>query len=293
LSAAEIPPGLKIAEVDYEKEETLVEALKGQQFFIISLAVTAPPGTQETLIAAAAKAGVPWVMPNAYSPDFMDKEFAKENMTGQRIWAAIEAIEKHGVSSWVGLSCGFWYEFSLSISPAWYGFDFHNKKVTFYDDGKQPINTSTLAQCGRALAKFLSLKELPNDGKDTSHTISHWRNKPLYTSSFLASQRDMLDSVNRVTGLTDADWVIEHEPASERYARGLEMMKGGDRIGFGMAMYARTFYASGEGNSEARYGLANEALGLPKEDIDEATKLALELVEKGGISNQSYSFAKK
>jgi hypothetical protein len=288
-----VADGLRVAEVDYDNEETLVEALKGQQFFIISLAVTAPPDTQGKLIAAAAKAGVPWIMPNCYSPDFMDKKFATENMTGQRIWAGIDAIEKHGVSSWVGLACGFWYEFSLAISPAWYGFDFYNKKVTFYDDGKQPINTSTMAQCGRAVAKFLSLKELPEDESDkTRATVSQWRNKALYTSSFLASQRDMLDSVNRVMGLTDADWKINYQPASERYAQGIEMMKGGDRIGFAMAMYSRTFYSSGEGNSEARYGLANEALGLQNEDIDEATKLAMSMVENG-VGNAQYSFAKK
>lgn len=292
LDNTDVPAGLKIAKVDYDKEETLVEALKDQQFFIISLAVSAPPETQAMLISAAAKAGVPWVMPNTYSPDFMDKTFANENMTGQRIWAAIDAVEEHGVSSWVGLSCGFWYEFSLAIGPAWYGFDFHNKKVTFYDDGNQPINTSTLAQCGRAVARLLSLKELPDDEADKSPTLSRWRNRALYTSSFLVSQRDMLDSVNRVTGRTDEDWKIEREPAKDRYERGLKMMKSGERVGYAIAMYTRTFYSSGEGNTEKRYGLANKVLGLPEEDLDEATKGALELVETG-LGNSQYDFAKK
>lgn len=71
------------------------------------------------------------------------------------------------------------------------------------------------------------------------------------------------------------------------------MMKGGDRIGFGMVMYVRIFYVSGEGNLEVRYGFVNEVLGLLKEDIDEVMKFVLELVEKGGILNQSYSFVKK
>lgn len=291
LAEKDTPAGLKIAGVDYNVEKTLVEALQGQQFLIISLAVTAPPDTQEKLISAAAKAGVPWVMPNAYSPDFMDRKFAEENMTGPRVWAGIESVEKHKVSSWVGLACGFWYEHSLSVSPAWYGFDLQNKRVTFYDDGTQPINTSTSVQCGRAVASLLSLKVLPDDEDDTeTPTLSRWRNKPLYTSSFLVSQRDMLDSFNRVTGRTDADWQIESEPASERYNRGIEIMKGGARVGFGMAMYARTFYKSGEGNSEARYGLANEALGLPKEDLDEATRRVLKLAEsKTEVSPYAYA----
>ncbi|KAH8173532.1 NAD(P)H-binding domain-containing protein [Sarocladium implicatum] len=294
LTGKDIPSGLKIAEVNYDVEDTLVAALKGQQFLIISLAVTAAPDTQEKLIAAAAKAGVPWVMPNAYSPDFMDRKFAEENMTGPRIWAGIESIERHHVSSWVGLACGFWYEHSLSVGPAWYGFDVENRRVTFYDDGTQPINTSTWVQCGRAVASLLSLKVLPEDENDKdTPTLSRWRNKPLYTSSFLVSQRDMLDSFNRVTGETDADWVIEYEPVEERYARAIDIMKGGSRVGYGMAMYARTFYKSGEGNSEARYGLANEALHLPKEDIDEATSRVLKMVQSKSEASSPYAYAKK
>jgi len=49
------------------------------------------------------------------------------------------------------------------------------------------------------------LKELPDDESDTSLTLSRWMNKPLYISSFLISQRDMLDSVNRVMGTTEKD----------------------------------------------------------------------------------------
>lgn len=292
LDTTKVPSGLKVAEVDYDREETVVEALRGQHFLVITLAGAAPVETQPMLIAAAAKAGVTWVMPNTYGSDFMDKTFASESFTGSRVWDAIEAVEKHGASSWVGVACGKWYEFSLAIHPEWFGFDFDEKKVTFYDDGKQPITSSTLAQCGRAVARLLSLKELPDDEFDTSITLSRWKNKAVYTSSFLVSQRDMLDSVNRVMNRTDADWTIEYEPAKERLERGLAMLKGGNMIGRGTAMYARTFYASGEGNTEERYGLANEALGLPNEDLDEATKKALQLVETRAFKS-SYSFANK
>ena len=51
--------------INYEEESTIVDALKGQQFLIITMAVTAPADTESKLIWAAAKAGVPYVMPNA------------------------------------------------------------------------------------------------------------------------------------------------------------------------------------------------------------------------------------
>lgn len=46
-------------------------------------------------------------------------------------------------------------------------------------------------------------------------------------------------------------------------------------------MYARVFYPDGSGDYESSKGLDNEALGLPHEDLDEATKRAVEMVNSG------------
>ena len=97
-------------------------------------------------------------------------------------------------------------------------------------------------------------------------------------SSFLASQRDMLDSVHRVLGTTDADWTIE--PTAERYQRGLVMMNEGGanaHRGFGICSYSRTFYPNGGGNFQDK--LDNDVLGLPEEDFDEATARAIKMAE--------------
>lgn len=280
-STSSTPEGAQVIAVDYEDENSLVEALKGQQFLAISLSVLAPPGTQVRIVRAAAIAGVPWIMPNVYGTDVTNKSLAEENMTGAGIFPGINAIEEAGVSSWIAMCCSFWYEFSVCQGPQWYGFDFSNgqKKITLYDDGNTQINTSTWEQCGRAFASLLSLKVIPDDENDKSPTISQWRNKPLYISSFLLSQRQMLDSIQRVTGTTDKDWTIEYEGAKERWQRGCDLVKQGDHSGWALAMYARTFFPNGDGNFEAKYGLANEALGLPKEDLDEASARAVEMAE--------------
>ncbi|KAF5544879.1 oxidoreductase like [Fusarium mexicanum] len=263
-STSKFPEGARTVTVDYDDENSLVEALRGQQFLSISLSVSAAPGTQEKIIAAAAK-----------------QSLAEENLTGGGVFPGINAVEENGVSSWIAMCCSFWYEFSLAQGPAWYGFDLtgDKKKVTLYDDGNTQINSSTWDQCGRAFAALLSLKVIPDDENDKSPTISQWRNKPLYISSFLISQREMLDSLQRITDTTDKDWEIEYEGSKERWQRGMDLLKKGERSGFGLAMYARTFYPNGDGNFGAKYGLANEALGLPKEDVDEASKRALKMVE--------------
>jgi len=50
-----------------------------------------------------------------------------------------------GKSSYIALSTGFWYEWSLAI-PAAYGLDFANRSMTFFDEGETKILTSTWPQ---------------------------------------------------------------------------------------------------------------------------------------------------
>ena len=279
-STSQAPAGVTVHRVDYDNEEELVDALRGQQFLIISIAVTSHKDTQTNIIKAAAKAGIEWIMPNVYGTDIANKKLMEENLTGAGVYPHIKVVEEQGIS-WVAMCCSFWYEYSLGMGPNAYGFDFANKKVTFVDDGSTKINTSTWLQCGNAIKGLLSLKELPDDENDTSVTLSDWRDKPMYISSFLLSQRDILDSVNRVTGRTDADWTIVSEEHEERYSRALGLMKAGDSLGFAMALYTRVFYPNGGGNFQETRGLDNEKLGVPKEDLDEATKRAVGMVEGG------------
>lgn len=94
----------------------------------------------------------------------------------------------------------------------------------------------------------------------------------------------MFDSVLRVTGTTPEDWTINYEESTKRFADGKRQMQAGDRAGFGKLLYARVFYKDGSGNYEASRGLHNDVLGLPKEDLDEFTKAAIQRVE----SNVTY-----
>lgn len=269
--------------INYDEESTIVDALKGQQFLIITLAVTVPEDTESKLIRAAAKAGVPYVMPNAYGPDPVNDKMMTENLIGLPFQKARREIEQLGVSKWVAFGCGFWYEWSLFGSADCYGCDVKKREMTFFDDGEEKITTSTWDQCGRGLAAFLSLKIYPEDENDKTPAIDNWANKALYISSFRVSQKDMFETVKRVTGTTDKDWKIGYVGSKERFREGQEAMKKGDRNGFARQMYSRIFFPTGEGD-HSRHGLANEALRLPEEDIDEVTKGGLMLLDQGVLS---------
>lgn len=279
-STSTVPAGVEIKRVDYADQSSLVEALQGQDALVITLGVGAPPEQQTKLIEAAAEANVPWVLPNEWGVDASDPSISKDFPFPVGKAQYHKQIEELGKSSWIGIVCGFWYEYSLSHGPDTYGFDFKNKTVTFYDDGNTRINTTTFRQCGRSLARLLALKVLPDDANDKSPSLAQYRNKKIYISSFNISQRDILDSVLRVTGTTLNDWKIEHEPSTTRYQAGLEAVQKGDFSGFVKLLYARIFYQDGTGNFEEHKGLQNDVLVLPKEDLDEYTRIVVEKVQK-------------
>ena len=269
------------ANVDYNDPSSLSSALKGMDVLIVTMAVTAPPDTQSKLIHAAAEARVPYIFPNEWGLDHVDASLAKETLIGEGIIKARKLVESLGVSSWVAVVSGFWYEYSLSFSPVSYGFDFKNKKATFYNEGTTRMNTTTWDQTGRAVARVLQLPIKSGSGP----SLSDYKNNMLYISSFAVSQRDMLDSIHRVSGTTDKDWTIEKQDAKERWAEGMEELKQPEkygRLGFGKMLYARGFYPDEPGLFEKRAKLANEVLGLPKEDLDESTKKAIARVEQDG-----------
>lgn len=174
------------------------------------------------LVAAAAAAGIKYIIPNAYGFDFRNPALIKDIDVAGLAQGYFTQIEKLGMMHF-SLVCGFWYEWSLGV-PLLYGIDVKEKKAVFYDDGKVKMNTSTWELCGKAVAGIVSL---PKEELDTK-----WKNKSFYVSSFRVSQRDMLESVHRVLGTSDADWEIEYEGTKERYESGMQGVKNGDPRGF-------------------------------------------------------------
>ena len=278
-STSKVLDGVTVKKISYDDLNSIVEALQGQDVLVITMGVMAPEDQQTKLIDAAAKANVKWVMPNEWGINAHNEaagSLGKDVFLAEKAAGYRKHIEELGVSSWIGVTCGFWYEYSLAAGSNMYGFDFKNNTLVYIDDGTTKINTSTWPQCGRALASLLSFKVLPEDENDKSPTLAQFRNDFVYISSFTVSQKDMFDSVLRVTGGKAEDWKITHEEHVERYQSGLAMLQSGNRSGFGRLLYTRVFYPDGSGNYEASVGLHNDLLGLPREDLDEFTKAGIE-----------------
>jgi hypothetical protein len=171
------------------------------------------------------------------------------------------------------------------------GFDFKNKTLRYFDDGNTRISLSSWPQTGLTVAKLLGLKVLPEDESDKSPTLAEFRNRLAYVASFTVNQKEMFESVLRVTGGKESDWKVSHEPVTDIYKKGMERLKSGDTGGFPQLLYARMFFPDkkkpelGCGNFDELRGLDNEKLGLSKEELDYYTKEAVRLVETGHFDN--------
>ena len=266
------PDGVAVKSVNYEEEATITEALKGQDALVITMAATAPPEIQTKLINAAAAAGVQWIFPNEYGYGWDDSGAGKDTMLGTRYATSRKQIQDLG-KNWIGISCGFWYEFSIASKA--FGIDAENRKVTFIDDGTVKLTTTTYPQTGKAVANLLALK-ISSDRPDDKACLDHFKNGHVYFDSFHVSQKDMFDSVLRVTGGKTEDWSITHEPHEERFNNARQKLFSGDRSGFQPMLYTRTFYPDGAGDL-TRQGLSNDVLGLEKLDLDTETKRAIQM----------------
>lgn len=278
---SKFPEEVIVEKVDYDNPESIVKALRGQDALVITLSGFAPyEAIESKLVRAAAEAGVAWILPNDWSPDSTHEGTLKDVPLFQAKVKTRKLIEEIGKSSYVGVETGFWYEWMLPNAPA-FGFDFANKKVTLFDEGETKVSLSTWPQVGRAVAAILSLP-VHADGSDKDACLDALRNKVVYINSFTTTQKEMLESAQRVTGTTASDWTVTKEPSQKRFDDGMAELKAGNHMGMFKTMSTRIFFLDGCGDFESRKGTLNNILGLQKEDIDQYTKIAIDRAKNPG-----------
>lgn len=113
-STSAMPSGLHaVKKADYSNHDSLVEALGGQDFLIITMGHMAEKGSQQKLVDAAKDAGVKYIMPNEWGVDHaLNEQMGRDTMLGPALQAAREYIEKAGLT-WIALSCSFCTSMSL------------------------------------------------------------------------------------------------------------------------------------------------------------------------------------
>ncbi|KAM5385265.1 hypothetical protein ACJZ2D_001226 [Fusarium nematophilum] len=144
--------------------------------------------------------------------------------------AVRDLVEELGVSSWIAVVNGLWFDWFMEMGS--WGIDIRIRRAEMWDGGNVKANTSTLRRVGDVVAELLSLLE---------EELWAYRNKLFYVSSFCVTQREMLESVQRATGTTDADWEITDRDIGGLIAECDERLKRGGRRAAIPKMYAAQF----------------------------------------------------
>lgn len=265
-------PRICVQIVDYNSPESLIATLKGQDALVITMANTAPIEQQLKLVDAAAAADVQWVLPNEWGSDTDHPYNLRTGIYDGKL-AVRTRIEQLGKSAWIAVVSNQWYEMSLSTNR--YGIDIKRRTATLFDKGYTRTTTTTKAQVGRAVARLLSL---PVNGGSPS--LSDYANKYVYIKSFFLNQIEMLEAVQRNTGTSATDWNITNVDLKQRLNGAYQEFQNGNRAAM-LDWISLSNFAPESGNDFAvSRKTANEALNLQPEDLDEATKRAIEQAER-------------
>ncbi|EAT81740.1 hypothetical protein HBH56_119110 [Parastagonospora nodorum] len=257
-SSATFPSGVQVKKGDYNDDSFLVSALKGHDVLILQLGIMQME-LQVTLIEAAAKAGVPWVLPTEFGSD-INSPIAKDfEITGMKKKYR-DLIEEKG-SSWVAIVNNPWFDWSLKAGL--WSIDVPGKKATLYNVNDTKFNTSTLSQVGTAVARLLSLPD---------EKLNAYKNRSLYVRSFLVSQYDIFDSVVRATGTKESEWEVKMQKPEEAIEASRKAVAEGNMMAFVGEFYTAHMQAGRGGNYEEKAVTDAATIGLEKENLDEVVK---------------------
>ena len=260
-SSSKLPDSVIIHRGSYTDESFLVAALAGQDILILAVSFMSY-SAQDPIIRAAAKAGVPWILPTEYGSD-PEASLNKDLPLNSHKVPFRELIEELGTSNWIGLSTNPWLDYCL-LQGGFVGIDIKQKTAQLYGNGEVKANFTALPRVGSTAAALLSLP-------DTE--LSKFKNRFVYTSSVRVSQRDILESALRVTGTTEDQWTVEYKDTAEAIHGLKERMASGDMMAGAQLLFALTFSDGLGGDFNDKVVDYEGLLGLEKEEsLDDIVK---------------------
>ncbi|KAI0132555.1 hypothetical protein BJ170DRAFT_252980 [Xylariales sp. AK1849] len=259
-SKSDFPSSVKVHRGSYDDESFLADALAGQDILILALSFAAYEASRP-LIQAAAKSGVSYIVPCEFGSDATNGPLNEEIQLMNAKKPYRDLIEELRVSSWIGVTNNPWFDFCMRVG--YLGVDVKNRKATILDSGRVKANFSTLDRVGQSLAALLSLPE---------DALAKHKNDWVYFSSFLVSQREILESALKATGTKEEDWEITSGSTLDiRNSAKAEVAKGNHMAG-ARALFALMF-SDGFGGNYSDKVVDYKELGLqPEESLDEELK---------------------
>ncbi len=109
------PTGVIVKKGNLEDETFLADVLKGQDAVVLMPPLAQLVSLQQPAIRAAAKVGVPYVLPSEFGPDPFAGQLTGENALLKAKKEVRDLIEQLGVSSWISIAVGPWLDINLNL----------------------------------------------------------------------------------------------------------------------------------------------------------------------------------
>ncbi|GFF87596.1 isoflavone reductase homolog P3 [Aspergillus udagawae] len=247
--------------------EDLIRAFKGQDA-VVNAITSFSVAEQHKFIDAAVAAGVKRFVPSEYgldnntpeaqelSPVFKDKGMVQQYLRSK---------ESSGLS-WTAIACGMWIGWSLRNN--FLGLNYPSRSITFTDNGEGYFSTTTLDNTALALNRVLL-------------SPSSTANQIVFTSDFATTQKELVVTIERLTGEKWERKSISTEEAIPALKKAWE--NGEDLAGYGLINIGFT-KGTYSGHFEPIRHIRNKELGLPEKNLEQVVKEALAEVGHPGFS---------
>jgi hypothetical protein len=237
----------------------LLPAFTGQDA-VVSLVSPWACQIQKHIIDVAVKAGVKRFIPAEFGYDTTNANAVALLPALQIRVDIVEYLrtqERNGLT-WTALITGPFFDWGLA--NGFTGFDLPNHKAMIYDDGDQHFSTSTVPLIANAVAKIL----LQPDA-----TL----NRYVYISSFTTTQNKILAMLEKYSSV---QWEVARVSSKAKIEEAREAFKNGEEVAAASRLLILAVqYTAGNG-SDFTGRDSNEDLGLPRENMDDIVKRALE-----------------
>lgn len=256
-----VPENVTLHRGDYNDEAFLATALKDQEVLIAALTFGAYDA-QTPLFRAAAAAKVPWIVPCEFGAD--PKASLNDHISLMKAKKPYrDLVEELGVSSWIGVVNGLWFDYVMRFGAFGLGIDAKARTASFFDDGNTKTNFTTLRRVGESLAAVLGWPE---------DELAKLRNDWVYFSSFHITQREIWAAAMRATGTEESDWTVSARPSEEVVKECKEQIANGAGMAPAQQLLMALTLGKGIGGDYQEKVLDPKRLGLEPESLDEVVK---------------------
>ena len=265
-----VPDKVTLHSGDYNDESFLATALKDQEVLIAALSFGAYEA-QAPLFRAAAAAKVPWIVPCEFGAD--PKASLNDHisiMTAKKPYR--DLIEELGVSSWIGVVNGLWFDYVMPMGSFGLGVDAKTKTANFFDDGNTRTNFTTLRRVGESLAAVLGWPE---------DELAKLKNDWVYFSSFHITQRDIWAATMRATGTEEKDWTVSARPSEQVIKECKEQLANGAGMAAAQQLLMALTLGKGIGGDYQEKVVDYKRLGLQPESLDDVVKTVVDGILAG------------